>query len=106
MYSPVCPIGAPSQTYTRNRGPSKKPAPPRACALISSRSARPKGMVFSNNDLPQNIKDLQAARQTSAPPLSRLQSGDRRGMVFDVDNLPQELKNLKGDAPRNNTRPA
>ncbi|KNZ57101.1 uncharacterized protein VP01_2240g4 [Puccinia sorghi] len=104
MYSSICPIGAPSRNYTRDRNPTKKPAPPRARVLASPRSARPQGMVFSVDDLPQLLQSLQGAEQTSASRLPPPQSGDRRGMLFDVDNLPQELKNLQRDAPRNNTR--
>jgi len=60
-------------------------------------------MIFSKDELPQNIKDLKAAGQASAPRVPRPQSGDRRGIVFDVANLPQELKSLQGQAPSKNT---
>ncbi|KNZ55528.1 hypothetical protein VP01_2656g1 [Puccinia sorghi] len=90
-----------------DRNAPKKPSSTSHRALTSTGSARPQGMLFSEDELPEIIKNLQAAGQDSAPRSLRPQSGDRRGMVFDVENLPQELRSLQGHAPSgNSTTPA
>ncbi|KAI9624906.1 hypothetical protein KEM48_008628 [Puccinia striiformis f. sp. tritici PST-130] len=81
MYSPVCPIGAPSRDLNRpRRGPhqgisQRRPTP------LSSRLNRPQGIVFSIADLPQEITNLQPSK--------------RNGIVFNISILPQEVKELQ-----------
>ncbi|PLW58163.1 hypothetical protein PCANC_00821 [Puccinia coronata f. sp. avenae] len=114
MYSPVCPIGAPSKEMTRPRTgkviPPPKTPKERIPASTSSRSNRRQGMIFSASDLPHEIKALKGATPNQIPPAtppSKRQAAKRTGMMLDPNNLPQELQNLRDDAPpRNNTRPA
>ncbi|KAI9626840.1 hypothetical protein KEM48_010128 [Puccinia striiformis f. sp. tritici PST-130] len=81
MYSAVCPIGDPARDLSRARRPAKNVVSQRRPALASSQSSRPKGTVFSVDNLPQEIKNLQPAQ--------------RNGVIFNLQDLPQELIELQ-----------
>ncbi|KAI9616845.1 hypothetical protein H4Q26_010479 [Puccinia striiformis f. sp. tritici PST-130] len=78
MYSAVCPIGDPARDLSRARRPAQKVVSQRRPTLASSQFSRPKGTVFSVNNLPLEIKNLQPSQ--------------RNGVVFNVDDLPQEFR--------------
>ncbi|KAA1137430.1 hypothetical protein PGTUg99_012981 [Puccinia graminis f. sp. tritici] len=69
LYSPTCPIGAPSRDSARNRNlkPPQKAAPKVAPAPSPSRPNRRQGMVFNVQELPQELKDLQGNAGSSNP---------------------------------------
>ncbi|POV94512.1 hypothetical protein PSHT_16170, partial [Puccinia striiformis] len=74
-------IGAPSRDYNRLRKSPQEAVSQRRPTLLSSRSTRPQGMVFSINALPQEIRSLQIHK--------------RNCIVFNVDDLPQDVKDLQ-----------
>ncbi|KNF00788.1 hypothetical protein PSTG_05928 [Puccinia striiformis f. sp. tritici PST-78] len=81
MYSAVRPIGDPARDLTRARRSAQKVVSQRRPTLASSQLSRPKGTVFSVDNLPQEIKNLQPSQ--------------RNGVVFNLDDLPQELIELQ-----------
>ncbi|KAI7956776.1 hypothetical protein MJO28_003871 [Puccinia striiformis f. sp. tritici] len=81
MYSAVCPIGDPARDLSRAQRPAQKVVSQRRPALASSQLSRLKGTVFSVDNLPQEIKNLQPSQ--------------RNRVIFNVDELSQELKELQ-----------
>ncbi|KAA1075938.1 hypothetical protein PGT21_030402 [Puccinia graminis f. sp. tritici] len=55
---PIGPIGAPARDFSHHRRPPPKPVAKPRPALPSSGSARPQGMVFSPDELPQDLKKM------------------------------------------------
>ncbi|KAI9611149.1 hypothetical protein H4Q26_009000 [Puccinia striiformis f. sp. tritici PST-130] len=66
MYSAVCPIGDPARDLSRARGPAQKVVSHRRPTLASSQFSRPKGTVFSVDNLPQEIKNLQPSQRNGS----------------------------------------
>ncbi|KAA1139159.1 hypothetical protein PGTUg99_036830 [Puccinia graminis f. sp. tritici] len=98
---PIGPIGAPARDFSHHRRPPPKPVAKPRPALPSSGSARPQGMVFSPDDLPQDLKNiggngLPPASGRLPTPLSPQSRASRaKGIVFNVDDLPQDLRELQ-----------
>ncbi|EFP81047.2 hypothetical protein PGT21_008061 [Puccinia graminis f. sp. tritici] len=74
IYSPICPIGAPSRDNTRptrNLNPAAvakvapPPPPPPTAARVDRR--RRQGIVFNVQDLPQELRALQANSSSPKP---------------------------------------
>ncbi|EFP79906.1 uncharacterized protein PGTG_05131 [Puccinia graminis f. sp. tritici CRL 75-36-700-3] len=93
---PICPIGAPARDFSHHRRPPPKPVAKPRPALPSSGSARPQGMVFSPDNLPQALKNVggPVATRTPAPIPSQTRASRGKGIIFNVDELPQNLKEL------------
>ncbi|KAH9470243.1 hypothetical protein Pst134EA_007509 [Puccinia striiformis f. sp. tritici] len=81
MYSAVCPIGDPARDLSRAQRPAQQVVSQRRPTLASSQLSRPKGAVFSVDNLPQEIKNLKPYQ--------------RNGVIFNLDDLPQELIELQ-----------
>ncbi|EFP79922.1 uncharacterized protein PGTG_05147 [Puccinia graminis f. sp. tritici CRL 75-36-700-3] len=97
---PICPIGAPGRDFSHHRRPPPKPVAKPRPTLPSSGSARPQGMVFSIDDLPQDLKNIggtglpSVANRLSAPLSPQARASRAKGVIFNVDELPQDLKEL------------
>ncbi|KAA1139154.1 hypothetical protein PGTUg99_036784 [Puccinia graminis f. sp. tritici] len=98
---PICPTGAPSRDFSHHRRPPPKPVAKPRPTLPSSGSARPQGMVFSPDDLPQDLKNIggtglaPASGRLPAPLSLQARVSRGKGIVFNVDELPQDLKELQ-----------